>query len=104
MVVTSSYGMMYNRIPALPVVHGDEKMTYAGAPTRPVPTSISPLGSEPTYSKSYQIKATCGSEPRFLRTQTRANEKWTYISGPFVMRDHLLVVASSNIDSRRSEQ
>jgi hypothetical protein len=50
--------------------------TYAGAPTRPVPTSISPFGREPTWI----------GEEEELSDKGRVKEKsHIYISRFFVM-------------------
>lgn len=54
---------------------------YAGAPTRPVPTSISFLGNDPTCLRDYQI------------TSSRLFSRSPYVSRPFVVGNDFFMVS-----------
>ena len=70
---------------------------YAGAPTRPVPTSMSPLGSEPTYEIHHRAKEQDNGSRKDeveLSDKPMMKDFWTYIPRFFIVRYNLFMVSS----------
>jgi hypothetical protein len=74
----------------VPMATSRGEATHAGAPTRPVPTSTSVLGIEPTYMTRGGWEELSDKGPDWKKTPK------TYVSRPFIVRNHFLVIGASS--------